>query len=53
MRIWGNFAVQERQTVQAGQTIGTVGTDNNLNQPAAEFQIRYRGTPSEPTSYLK
>lgn len=49
----GSFAVQERQTVQAGQTIGTVGTDNNLNQPAVEFQIRYRGTPVNPASYLK
>lgn len=49
----GSFAVQERQTVQAGQTIGTVGTDNNLNQPAIEFQIRYRGTPINPASYLK
>lgn len=49
----GSFAVQERQTVQAGQTIGTVGTDNVFNQPAMEFQIRYRGTPINPASYLK
>ncbi|MBR7512678.1 M23 family metallopeptidase [Mycobacterium tuberculosis] len=49
----GNFAVQERQTVQAGQTIGTVGADDNLSQPAVEFQIRYRGTPVNPASYLK
>lgn len=43
--------VREGQTIQAGQQIGTVGTING--QPAMEFQIRYRGTPVNPTSFLK
>lgn len=48
-----SFNVQEKQTIQAGQQIGTVGFIPALKQPALEFQIRYRGTPINPTTYVK
>lgn len=48
-----NFNVTEKQTVQAGQQIGTVGLLPKVNQPALEFQIRYRGTPINPATYVK
>lgn len=48
-----NFAVKEKQIVQAGQTIGTVAHVNEVNQPAVEFQIRYRGSPINPINMLK
>lgn len=47
----GQINVQEGQQVQAGQSIGSVGITNG--QPMAEFQIRYRGTPVNPASYVK
>lgn len=49
----GSFNVQERQTVTAGQAIGTVGNLPGNNQPVVEFQIRYRGTPVNPATYVK
>lgn len=49
----GSFSVQEKQVVQAGQQIGTVGHVANMNQPAVEFQIRYRGLPINPINMLK
>lgn len=48
-----NFNVQERQTVQAGQQIGSVGYDATMNQPALEFQIRYRGAPTNPANFVR
>lgn len=48
-----SFHVAEKQTVQIGQTIGTVGLLPKVNQPALEFQIRYRGTPINPATYVK
>lgn len=49
----GSFLVKERQIVQAGQKIGTVGFIQRLNQPAFEFQIRYRGSPTNPNQFIK
>lgn len=49
----GSFNVQEKQTVQAGQQIGTVGYLPGNNQPVVEFQIRYRGSPVNPATYVK
>lgn len=48
-----SFNVQEKQTVQAGQQIGTVGYVSSLNQPALEFQVRLRGTPVNPSNYIR
>lgn len=48
-----SFNVQEKQTVRAGQQIGTVGFIPALRQSALEFQIRYRGTPVNPALYVK
>lgn len=49
----GSFAVKEHQLVQAGQKIGTVGFIPLLNQPAVEFQVRYRGAPTNPNNLIK
>lgn len=49
----GSFNVQEKQNVQAGQQIGTVGYLPGNSQPVVEFQIRYRGTPVNPATYVK
>ena len=49
----GQILVQERQTIQAGRAVGTLGVVSTLNQPAMEFQIRYRGTPVNPANFLK
>ena len=48
-----SFNVQEKQTVQAGQMIGTVGYLPGNNQPVVEFKIRYRGMPVNPATYVK
>lgn len=49
----GSFSVSEKQTVKAGQQIGTVGFSMLVNQPAMEFQIRYQGQPINPVNMLK
>ncbi|ELA08634.1 peptidase M23B [Moraxella macacae 0408225] len=49
----GNFSVKEKQVVQAGQQIGTVGHMPGINQPAIEFQIRYGGLPINPINLLQ
>lgn len=49
----GSFNVQEKQTVRAGQQIGTVGYAPTINQPAVEFQVRLRGTPVNPSAYVR
>lgn len=49
----GNFTVNEKQIVKAGQQIGTVNFVQILNQPALEFQIRYKGMPINPINMLK
>lgn len=49
----GNILVQEKQTVQAGQTIANVGYAPSVNQSALEFQIRYRGTPINPAQFVR
>lgn len=48
-----SFNVQEKQIVQAGQRIGGIGFVPALKQPALEFQIRYRGNPIDPSSFVK
>lgn len=48
-----SFNVQEKQVIQAGQQLGTIGYAPTLQQPALEFQVRYRGTPIDPTPLLK
>lgn len=47
------FHVSENQIVKAGQQIGSVGFAPFVNQPAVEFQIRYKGTPINPVNMLK
>lgn len=49
----GGFSVVEKQAVQAGQKIGTVGFVPLLKQPAFEFQLRYRGSPTNPNNFIK
>lgn len=47
----GKMLVQEGQTVQAGQQIGSVGMSNG--QPMTQFQVRYRGAPVNPANFIK
>lgn len=47
------FSVKEGDVVQAGQQIGTMGFAKPMNRPALEFQIRYRGSPTNPAEFFR
>lgn len=49
----GSMNVREGNYVKAGQTIGTVGENSNIDTPALYFEIRYRGKPLNPEQWLK
>ncbi len=38
--------------VQAGQTVGTVGTSGNTTGPHLHYEVRFQGRPINPYSYL-
>jgi len=54
--VYGNLDkmnVREGSYVKAGQIIGTVGENSNIDTPALYFEIRYRGKPLNPEQWLK
>jgi septal ring factor EnvC (AmiA/AmiB activator) len=54
--VYGNLDalnVREGNYVKAGQIIGTVGGNSNINTPALYFEVRYRGKPLNPEQWLK
>ncbi|MGC8938431.1 MAG: murein hydrolase activator EnvC family protein, partial [Thermodesulfovibrio sp.] len=49
----GSMSVKEGSYVKAGQVIGAVGSNSNIDTPALYFEVRYRGKPLNPEQWLR
>lgn len=47
-----SITVSKDQTVQPGQTIGTVGDTGGVSEPQLHFEVREGSTPVDPAKYL-
>ncbi len=52
MHMLGNLPVKKGQTVQAGQTIGRVGSTGNSTGAHLHLEVRHNGKAIDPMSYL-